>query len=155
MARKNRILIIFLVTLLSLNLSVMGVSSYQDSDHKSKGCYLGFGFFLPDTSILFSGTLIRKNRHRLNISKEQSAEIRRMIMEIKEFYIKSYAKLKIAELELVNLLKKSNPSRREVKKKVKALGDLRTLLAVRQMEHLITINDLLTSEQKEILKRTR
>jgi Spy/CpxP family protein refolding chaperone len=157
MANNKQSTIKILILLVLLAFSYFGVASYflyQDIDQKTRRCYLGFGFFMPDTQ-LFSGTRIRRNRKMLNLSREQTADINKLILDIKEFYIKNYAKLKIAELELVNLLKNQKPSRQGIKKKVKALGNLRTLMAIRQMEYLVTINNILSSKQKEILKNIK
>ncbi|MCX7765579.1 MAG: periplasmic heavy metal sensor [Candidatus Sumerlaeia bacterium] len=83
----------------------------------------------------------------LNLTEEQTAQIKEKMINIQKKRIEVGAKIRTAELELRQILEKAEPDKESALKKVEELGQLRTELQKAQILHWIELRGVLTPEQ--------
>ncbi len=83
----------------------------------------------------------------LNLSEEQTAQIKEKMLNMQKKRIDLGAKLKTAELELRQILEKAEPDKESALKKIEEIGQLRTELHKAQILHWLELRSVLTPEQ--------
>jgi Spy/CpxP family protein refolding chaperone len=87
----------------------------------------------------------------LGLSEQQTQKIDDLSLNHRKNAIKLQADLKIAELEMRSLMG-GDPSDSDVRKKAKAVSQLREKLHETRIEHMLALRKVLTPEQQKKLK---
>ncbi len=90
----------------------------------------------------------------LGLSDKQSEQIDQLVLAHRKNVIKLEADLRIAEIEFRDLME-GNPSEAEVRKKAKAMSQLREKLHDLRIDHLLAVRRVLTAEQQKKLQEMR
>jgi Spy/CpxP family protein refolding chaperone len=87
----------------------------------------------------------------LGLTDKQSEQIDQLSLNHRKNVIKLEADLKIAEIEFQDLME-GEPNEADVRKKAKAISQLREKLQDLRVEHLLAVRKVLTPEQQKKLK---
>ncbi len=91
-------------------------------------------------------------KETLKLNEEQEGAVRGIMTDYRKFTIKKGADIRIAEVELGELLEQKEPNREGLKKKVEELGGHRTELMMYRIDSLLKLREVLTKEQHEKFK---
>lgn len=89
---------------------------------------------------------------KLKLTPEQKEEIRNLQLNFEKEKIRLKADLKVARLELKELLREDKPVKNEVYRKIEQMGDLRVKLQKNRVDKRLAIKEILTPEQLEKLQ---
>lgn len=88
----------------------------------------------------------------LGLTEEQQSAIKEQQFKIEKEVIELHSQIKVAKLELKNLLREDSPDTTEIKNKIEEIGQLKSQLRWVKVQSKLGLRDLLTSEQYEKLK---
>lgn len=91
----------------------------------------------------------------LDLSNEQKEQIHQLRMDNKKKSIETNAKLKIARIELHELVAGDEPDQKKVDAKISMLGKLQSERMAQQINTTLAIKKVLTPEQREKAKELR
>jgi len=91
----------------------------------------------------------------LNLSPEQKEKIRSTALEGRKDEIRLSSDLKIAHLELRELMQQDNLDKAKINKKLDEIGALRTKLQKAKFERKMALREVLTKEQLQTFKERR
>lgn len=91
----------------------------------------------------------------LNLSPEQKEKIRSTALEGRKEEIRLSSDLKIAHLELRELMQQDDLDKAKINKKLDEIGALRTKLQKAKFERKMALREVLTKEQLQTLKERR
>jgi Spy/CpxP family protein refolding chaperone len=92
---------------------------------------------------------------KLELTSEQKEKIRDLRTDSQKEMIKLRADLKIARLELEELLSEDRPDRMEIYRKIEEMGDLKVMLQKNRIDERLAMREILTPEQLDKLKTLR
>lgn len=90
----------------------------------------------------------------LGLTEKQTEQIKALALNHRKAVIKLEADLKIAELEMRSLMD-GDPSDADVRKRAKAVSQLREKLHEMRIEHMLAVRKVLTPEQQKKLREIR
>jgi len=90
----------------------------------------------------------------LGLSEAQSKQIDDLSLKHRKDIVKLEADIKIAEMDLWNLIG-DNGSEADIRKKAKELSQLREKIQEMRIDHMLSLRKILTSEQQKKLKELR
>lgn len=90
----------------------------------------------------------------LGINDKQAEQMDQISLNHRKAVIKLEADLKIAEIEFRDMME-GNPSEADVRKKAKAVSQLREKLEDLRLEHMLAVRKVLTPEQQKKLKEMK
>ncbi|HXH12188.1 MAG TPA: hypothetical protein VNP04_20785 [Alphaproteobacteria bacterium] len=99
------------------------------------------------------GQMLRLLRTELDLSDEQAQKVKEILFQVMKANIKQHADLRIAELELQELLEADPVEMGNVESKLKVVEGLRTTLRLNIIKAHEQIKGLLTPEQRRKLER--
>jgi len=88
----------------------------------------------------------------IGLSSEQKIKIRTLALEGKKEQIRLSSDLKIAHLELRELMQQDNLDKAKINKKLDEIGALRTKLQKAKFERKMALREVLTKEQLQTFK---
>ena len=91
----------------------------------------------------------------LDLSNEQKEQIRQLRMDNKKNSIKTNAKLKVAKLELRELVAADEPDKKKIDAKISVIGQLQEERMAQQINTTLAVKEVLTPEQREKTKELR
>jgi Spy/CpxP family protein refolding chaperone len=91
----------------------------------------------------------------LNLSPEQKEKIRSTALEGRKEEIRLSSDLKIANLELRELMQQDNLDKTKITRKLDEIGNLRTKLQKAKFERKMAIREVLTKEQLQTIRERR
>jgi hypothetical protein len=91
----------------------------------------------------------------IGLSSEQKIKIRTLVLEGKKEQIRLSSDLKIAHLELRELMQQDNLDKAKINKKLDEIGALRTKLQKAKFERKMALREVLTKEQLQTFKERR
>jgi Spy/CpxP family protein refolding chaperone len=89
----------------------------------------------------------------LDLSEEQREEIHTLRISTKKKIIPLKADIELKRIDLENEMRVDQPNRNKVMKLIKEISDLELKIKQTQVDQKLKINSILTSEQREQLKR--
>ena len=105
----------------------------------------------PPGSDAFSPRMILEMRDELSLSPAQISRISKMVQAFEESLILSLAELKIRELRLATLIRDSNVSRKDVRRKIKEIGKIHSARLFQFLTAMLEIRQVLTPAQQSLL----
>ncbi len=91
----------------------------------------------------------------LDLSNEQQEQIRQLRMDNKKESIETNAKLKIAKLELRELVAADEPDKNRINAKISVIGQLQEERMAQKINTTLAVKEVLTPEQREKAKELR
>jgi len=98
---------------------------------------------------------MQRVKEALNLSAEQTAQLRKVFVEQRKAAIRRQADLKIARIELRELLTAPTVDERAIATKVKELSDLQAAAVKTRVDRMLAIRKVLSADQLEKLKQLR
>ena len=89
---------------------------------------------------------------RLGLSDQQKEQVRKLSFEHQKAQTELMSKIRIARLDMREMLLADKPDRSALEKKLSAISDLQNQAKVNQLHHLFAVFDLLTPEQQKKFK---
>ena len=89
---------------------------------------------------------------RLNLSDEQKTQMHQIRIAHQKQQVQREAKVKLARIELKELMAADDPNRSAIEKKTKEISDLQYQAKLEMIDHLFKVRSILTPEQREIFK---
>jgi len=89
---------------------------------------------------------------RLGLSDQQMEQVRKLRVEHEKEMTDLHAKIRIARLDLKELLIADKPDRGAIEKKISAISDLEKSGKLKMLDHMFAVRSLLTPEQQKIWK---
>ena len=96
-----------------------------------------------------------KNKEALGLTDDQLEKLHDIKIDFKKRYIMDKAKLKVAKLELEELLDSDSVNMKSVEKKVKEIAGLKEKLLLAKVKTRVDAKKILTKEQRKKAKRLR
>jgi Spy/CpxP family protein refolding chaperone len=114
-------------------------------------------FLFLTTGLVFSQMTEREKPSKpgLGLTPEQKEKIRSIAFEGKKEHIQLQADLKIANLELRELMMQEKLDKAKINRKLDEIGALRTKLEKAKVDRLMTLRDVLTKEQLQGIRERR
>lgn len=141
--KNTRVITIVLVSVLMLAADVVSAQGWGRGRGRGYGMGHGMGFY--NNPILSSPLL--------NLSDAQVEKIRKLRTDFQTGRISETSKLDIKEIELDELLSAESPDLKAVNAKIDEIAVQKANLMKKSVEHRKKIMDILTPEQKEMLKK--
>ena len=94
----------------------------------------------------------RSMMSRLKLTDQQQADLRKLRIEMEKGMVKVEASIKLARIDLQQLVTAENPDRSAVEKKIREISDLQLQAKMVAVNHLFDVNAKLTTEQQKIFK---
>ncbi|MFQ6041527.1 MAG: Spy/CpxP family protein refolding chaperone [Candidatus Poribacteria bacterium] len=91
----------------------------------------------------------------LSLSEEQVKQLQNIRVEFEKNEIMSKARIKVAEVELQELLDQPEVERDKVDAKIREIGAMKIEFAINDVHAMLDAREVLTPEQKEKLKKLR
>jgi len=113
--------------------------------------------FLLCSGSVFSQTMQKERPFKpgINLSAEQKEKIRSLTLEGRKDEIRLKSDLRIAQLELRELMQNDKLDKSSINRKVEEIGDLRTKLQKVKVERKMELREILTKEQLQSLRERR
>ncbi len=93
-------------------------------------------------------------RDRLGLTAEQSGRLDALLFESAKRVVQRQADLKLLRLEMLEQMKAENPDRAVLESKIDEIGAARSNLARIRLDAFFEIRDLLTPEQRDLLRES-
>ena len=132
---------IFLIAVL-LVISTLNAVVYSPKMTK----HMRYGLYMAEKN-LFSGRLLLRMKDDIGLTEDQVAKIEKLGEMHHESLIKRNADIKVLELKFNSYLKEEKVNRAKLEKMIREIAILRTDLQVEQINHLLDLRELLTTEQ--------
>ena len=150
MTQKNRIILYILLLTAGWFCTASGLlwenpGLFQDREE----------WMFPPGSDPFSPRMILEMRDELSLSPAQISRISKMVQAFEESLILSLAELKIRELRLATLIRDSNVSRKDVRRKIKEIGKFHSARLFQFLTAMLEIRQVLTPAQQSLLASFR
>ncbi|MGH7494538.1 MAG: Spy/CpxP family protein refolding chaperone [bacterium] len=91
----------------------------------------------------------------LNLSDEQKAQIRQIMVDTRKKNIDTKAKLELAQLELHELMRVDAPDQKKIDAKITEVSKLRETMMRARIESRLAMQKLLTPEQRKKMQELR
>ncbi len=114
-------------------------------------------FLLLSTSLVFAQMAEREKPSRpgQGLTPEQKEKIRTIVLGGRMEQIQREADLKIAQIQLKELMMQDKLDRQKIEKQIQQIGTLRTRMEIARVETVMKLRDILTKEQMQALKERR
>jgi Spy/CpxP family protein refolding chaperone len=89
---------------------------------------------------------------RLNLTDDQKAQMRKVNADIEKKLIPVQSKIKLARIDLRELMGAEKPDRSAIEKKMKEVSDLQYQVKIINLDRMLTVKGILTPEQLKIWK---
>lgn len=89
---------------------------------------------------------------RLGLTDSQKDQIGKLRLEHEKEMTELHAKIRIARLDMEELLAAEKLDRSAIEKKISAISDLEHSVKLKMLDHLFAVNALLTPEQQKVWK---
>jgi len=89
---------------------------------------------------------------RLNLTDEQKTQMHQLRINHQKQQVKTQASVKLARIELRELMVADSPDRSAIEKKTKEISDIQYQAKLEMIDHLFKVRAILTPEQREIFK---
>ncbi len=97
----------------------------------------------------------RPSKPGLGLTPEQKEKVRTIVLGGKMEQIQREADLKIAHVQLRELMMQDKLDRQKIEKQIQQIGTLRTRMEMARVETMMKMRDVLTKEQVQALKERR
>jgi len=94
-------------------------------------------------------------KEKLNLTPQQEEELNRIFLEGRKDFIRKQAEIKIAGLELAEILRGSNPDYKNIEVKVRQMEKMQADMKLAGIKSLLDAKKLLTPEQVNKLEELR
>ena len=114
-------------------------------------------FLFLATGLVFSQMAGKEKPSKtgLGLTSEQKEKVRSIVLGGRMEQIQREADLKIAQVQLKELMLQDKLDRQKIEKQIQQIGTLRTRLEIARVETMIKLRDILTKEQIQSLKERR
>lgn len=89
---------------------------------------------------------------KLNLDDVQKEKIEKLRTEMQRKNIETQSKIRLARIDMRELMRAENPSRSAIEKKMRAVSDLELDLKLVRLDHMLAVREVLTPEQRKIWK---
>lgn len=92
---------------------------------------------------------------KLNLTEDQQSQIRKLHVDFQKKQIQNQAKIRLARLDLAQMLQADKPDRSAIEKAVRDVSALETDNKVARIDQMLAIRNVLTPDQLKIWKEQR
>lgn len=92
---------------------------------------------------------------KLNLTEDQQAQIRKMHVDFQKKQIQNQAKIRLARLDLAQLVQADKPDRSAIEKAVRDISSFETDTKLARVDEMLSIRNVLTPDQLKIWKEQR
>jgi Spy/CpxP family protein refolding chaperone len=89
---------------------------------------------------------------KLNLNDVQQEKIEKLRTEMQRKNIETQSKIRLARVDMRELMRAENPSRSAIEKKIRAVSDLELELKITRLDHMLAVREVLTPEQRKTWK---
>jgi Spy/CpxP family protein refolding chaperone len=94
----------------------------------------------------------RQLMQKLGLSEKQKSDIASLRTEMQKSLVGIQAKIKLARIDLGNLVRAESPDKTQIESKMKEINDLQFQEKTATVDHLFAVYNLLTPEQKKTFR---
>jgi Spy/CpxP family protein refolding chaperone len=92
---------------------------------------------------------------KLNLTEQQQAQIRKLHVDFQKKQIQNQAKIKLARLDLSQMLQADKPDRPAIEKIIRDISSLETDTKLARVDQMLAIRNVLTPDQLKTWKEQR
>jgi nickel and cobalt resistance protein CnrR len=92
---------------------------------------------------------------KLNLTEEQQSQMRKLKVEFQKKQIQNQARIRVARLDLHQLLSADKPDRGTIEKAIKEISAMQTEAKLNHLDHMFAVRGILNPEQQKIWKEQR
>jgi Spy/CpxP family protein refolding chaperone len=92
---------------------------------------------------------------KLNLTEEQQAQIRKLRVDFQKKEIQNEAKIKLARLDLGQMVQADKPDRSSIEKAIRDISSLQTDTKIARVDQMLAIRNILTPDQLKTWKEQR
>ena len=89
---------------------------------------------------------------KLNLTEAQQTQVNKLRVDFQKKQIQSQAKIRLARLDLSQLLQADKPDRGAIEKGIRDVSSIETEAKLARLDHMLAVRALLTPEQQKIWK---
>jgi Spy/CpxP family protein refolding chaperone len=89
----------------------------------------------------------------LNLTEQQQTQIAKLRLDMEKKQVAAQSKIRLARIELRELMQADAPDKAVVEKKLKEVSDAQHQMKQTMLDHLFAVRALLTSEQQKLWKQ--
>jgi len=90
---------------------------------------------------------------KLNLTDQQQTQMRKLRVELEKKNIQTVSKIRLAQIDLKELMLADKPDRTTMEKRLKEITDLQHQMKLDRLDHMFAVNTLLTPEQQKIWRQ--
>ena len=91
---------------------------------------------------------------QLKLTDQQKTEMQKLRLEMEKQQVQIQAKIRLQRIDLRELFAAEKPDRAAIEKGIRAVSDLQLQEKMNMVNHLFSVNALLTPDQQKIFKKT-
>jgi Spy/CpxP family protein refolding chaperone len=91
----------------------------------------------------------REMMQKLNLTDQQQVQMRKLHADLEKKNIQTSAKIRLARIDMRELMLADKPDRAALEKKLREITDLQHQMKLDRLEHMLAVNGLLTPEQQK------